>query len=85
MGAKPSAEELADLHKEAKSRYDKKIPPGFEKSKEKGEPDAFGDYVGWRQLIEIAKAEQKSVIFVCDDRKKDWWNIEKNGRTKAPI
>ena len=80
--AESSAEELVELHRQAKSRYESKIPPGY-KDKEKGEPDAFKDYVGWCQLIEIAKKEKKDLIFVCDDAKEDWWHIEK-GRTIGP-
>lgn len=51
--------------------------------KEKGVPDGYGDYVGWAQLQEIARAEKRGVIFVTDDFKSDWWYIE-GSRTLGP-
>ena len=67
------------MHKQARERYKVQIPPGY-MDQAKGEPDCFGDYIGWVQLIEITKAEGKGVIFVCDDRKEDWWE-KTGGRT----
>lgn len=83
LGPKPSDSELVQLHSDAKTRYDNKIPPGFADLKDKSEPDAYGDYVGWRQLIDIAKKESKGLILVIDDVSEDWWQIEK-GRTIGP-
>ncbi len=83
VGKAPSESELQQLHQEAKSRYDKAIPPGYADLKEKGEPDAFADYIGWCQIIEIAKAEEKPVIHITDDTKEDWWYIERE-RTVGP-
>lgn len=82
LGDLPSEEELAKLHQEAKARYDKSTPPGY-KDLDKGIPDAFGDYIGWYQLIKIAKKAKKGVIFICDDAKEDWWHIQ-NERTIGP-
>ena len=73
LGPKPTPEELTLLHERAKERYDKKRPPGYSDLKGKGAPDAYGDFIGWSQLIEIAKKEQKGVILVLDDSKEDWW------------
>lgn len=83
LGKAPTDEELTELHEQARIRYAKKIPPGYEDLKEKGEPQAYGDYIGWSQVIDIGKQEQKGVIFVCDDAKEDWWHIEKE-RTIGP-
>jgi hypothetical protein len=79
----PSPEEVAKLHEVAKARYDKKIPPGFADLKEKDVPDAYGDYIGWSQLMQIAAKEQRGIIFVTDDFKNDWWHIE-GDRTVGP-
>jgi PIN like domain len=73
MGSPPTQEELHNLHIEAEERYKQLIPPGFADLKEKKAPEAYGDYIGWHQLIAIAKAEQKSMILVNDDLKDDWW------------
>jgi PIN like domain len=40
------------------------FPPGFEDLREKEVPDACGDYIGWQELMGIAKSEQKGIIFV---------------------
>jgi len=79
----PTEKELSDLHDQARDRYDKKVPPGYADLKDKGVPDAYGDYVGWVQLMEIAKSEGRGVVFVTDDLKDDWWFIE-HERTIGP-
>ncbi|MBJ6620202.1 PIN domain-containing protein [Streptomyces sp. DHE17-7] len=65
------AEELA----KAKERADSQIPPGyldFEGGK-KGNEEAAGDYLVWRQLLDEAHERKVDVIFVTRDLKDDWW------------
>jgi hypothetical protein len=83
IGACPTEEELSHLHLEAKARYEKKTPPGFSDLKRKEVPDAYGDYIAWHQLMQIAKAEKQDFILVVDDLKDDWWYIERE-RTVGP-
>jgi hypothetical protein len=83
VGQGPSPDELAKLHADAQQRYDQQVPPGFLDLKEKAAPDAYGDFIGWHQLMEIAKAEKMDIILVVDDFKEDWWNIERD-RTIGP-
>ena len=83
VGSCPTPEELSQHHSEAKNRYDKKIPPGFSDLKKKDVPDAYGDYIAWHQLMQIAKAEKQDFILVVDDLKDDWWYIERE-RTVGP-
>ena len=83
IGKAPTPEDLANLEKEAKDRFDKNIPPGFADVK-KGMPEAAGDYVAWKQLMEIAREERKGIILVIDDNKEDWWRIE-GDRTVGPL
>jgi len=83
VGPEPTPEDLVRLHDEAKRRYDKRIPPGYADLKKKGVPQAYGDYIGWAQLMEIAQGEKRGVIFVTDDFKGDWWYIE-GTRTLGP-
>ncbi|MGD0091287.1 MAG: PIN domain-containing protein [Planctomycetota bacterium] len=80
VGAAPSQQELKQWHDEARARYQQKVPPGYEDLKEKGDPGAFGDFIGWVQLIEICKQHKKPVILVTDDSTEDWWQIEKERR-----
>lgn len=84
------------LSKAAENRYKFKIPPGYEDSgKDKDGPDEFshsgliykrkyGDYFSWTQILEYAKeTNRKSVIFVTDDGKEDWWSLVEFNGTKT--
>lgn len=78
-----SEEELVQIYKEGKLRYDKKTPPGYEDNK-KSEEHKFGDLVLWKQILNKAKTEKKAIILISDERKEDWlWKI-KDGRTIGP-
>jgi hypothetical protein len=83
VGKEPTAEELKVFHEKAQSRYTARIPPGYEDLKEKGEPDAYGDYVGWVQVMALAKDAAAPAILVTDDSKADWWHIQSE-RTIGP-
>lgn len=75
---------LKEIHKEGKYRYAAKIPPGFEdKNKKTGNP--YGDLVLWFQILDYAKREKVSIIFVTDEEKKDWWLINKINNEKDYI
>jgi len=84
VGRCPTPEERLRMETEAQARYDKRIPPGFADAKEKGFPDACGDYIAWQQLMEMAKEEKKGFILVIDDVKEDWWLLER-GRRVGPL
>jgi hypothetical protein len=83
IGTAPDEAALKKLHEQAADRYDKKIPPGYSDLKEKTVPRAYGDYILWRELIEIAKAEQNDLILVTNESKEDWI-LEINGRKLGP-
>lgn len=73
----------ADFVAEAERRFSKKLPPGYEDAKSKQGDNKFGDFAIWRELISIAKVYKRSVVWVSDDKKDDWWwNV--NGRTLGP-
>jgi hypothetical protein len=74
---------LNQLHKVAEERYEKKIPPGFSDLKDKGAPNAYGDFIAWKQLIEISKERKSDFIFVTDDSKEDW-RLQISGKTIGP-
>jgi hypothetical protein len=73
VGEAYSEERLALAFEEARKRYAKGVPPGFMDFGKKPEPDCFGDYVGWRQILEFSKEAKRPIIFVTDDLKADWW------------
>jgi hypothetical protein len=79
IGPRPSAAELSQFHSDAAARFAVSTPPGY-KDSEKGIPDAYGDYIGWRQLMSIAASEKKDFILVTDDVKEDWWQVEQERR-----
>jgi PIN like domain len=83
VGAPYSADKLAEIYKDGATRYDNKVPPGYEDRKSK-EDDArkYGDLVVWYQLIDKAK-EGRPIIFVSDDGKEDWWLLH-HGSTLGP-
>ncbi len=85
IGTPPEKQEYIDkLNKEGENRYINKIPPGYEDQK-KEEVFAFGgiqyhgkygDLIIWKEIIEHAKKDEiKSIIFITDDKKEDWWQI----------
>lgn len=71
---------------EGERRYASETPPGYKDSKKdaSGDPNRkFGDLIVWKQLIAKAKADQRPLIFITDDKKDDWW-LEQSGRTIGP-
>ena len=79
-------ETLSDIAKEGEERYNQDIPPGYKDSKKDNTGDTYrkyGDLIIWKQIIEHARLQNKSIIFITDDKKEDWW-LEQSGRTIAP-
>jgi len=77
-------DKLAEIYKIGEERFKYKIPPGFEDEKSKEGINKYGDLVLWKQVIELAKTHNKSVILITDERKSDWWWKIKDGRTIGP-
>ena len=80
LGAKSAP---PDALARAKARFSDNRPPGL-RDKSKGGDAQYGDAIIWIQLLEQAKATKKSMVFVTDDRKDDWWLIH-GGKTLAPL
>ena len=83
---------LDKICEDGKSRYENKIPPGYEDHKKKGSYlfedkehiRKFGDLILWKEIIEKAKSENlKYVVLVTGDVKEDWW-FEKRGKKLGP-
>ena len=69
--------DLEALYTEGEKRYTNKIPPGYcdeKNKKEKGKRSLYGDLIVWKQTILHCKEQAKSVIFITDDHKPDWWD-----------
>lgn len=77
---------LGQIKKEGKERYAAKIPPGYKdgnKAKDSNDNNAYGDLIVWKQILDYAKQESKSIIFVTHDQKEDWWE-QLHGKTIGP-
>jgi hypothetical protein len=86
IGNKFSRSELKNIYLEGKERYDELVPPGFkdlDNKRKLGDRHIYGDLIIWKELIRYTIDEKKSLIFVTDDRKEDWWTIY-NGKTIRP-
>ena len=82
VGKPYSEEELDSLYQKAEKRFIYKKPPGYKDAK-KPVPKSYGDVVLWFQLIDYARTQQKSIIFITDDDKEDWW-LKYEGETIEP-
>lgn len=80
IGVAPDESALKQLHAQAAERYKNKTPPGYADSKDKGVPQAYGDYIVWRQLMDLARERKQNFIFVTDETKEDW-RLTHGGRT----
>lgn len=92
-GSPPTAEWINDVNNKGAERYKKLIPPGFMDASKAGKKyffdlefeEKYGDLYIWMEIIEKSKKNDiESVIFVCDDRKKDWW-YETKGITHGAL
>lgn len=83
IGINYDEEKLAEIKKEGKDRYEKKLPPGY-KDVKKPEDKKYGDLILWYQIIDKAKESKKPIILISGDVKEDWW-LEKNGKRIMPL
>jgi len=90
VGVGYSKEQLELIIENGKSRYDEKIPPGYQDIKKGGDSPLFserckpyGDYIVWLQILDKAKELSKSVLFITGDTKDDWWE-KFRGKTIGP-
>ncbi|GAB1620619.1 hypothetical protein AAOGI_06690 [Agarivorans albus] len=83
-------DKLNELISEGENRYKEKIPPGYKDGSKGGDGSIFlekcrkfGDLIVWKQIIDKAIKEEKSIVLVTDDKKEDWWQ-KINGKTIGP-
>lgn len=76
VGVAYSDQKSEEICKKGKKRYDRKIPPGY-MDPDKREPEMYGDLILWFQAIDKAKAENRPIILITDEKKGDWWLISK--------
>jgi hypothetical protein len=79
----PPYTDMHDIYVRAEQRLQLSIPPGFKDAATKKDFHRYGDVVLWLQLLDYAKMQKKSIIFVTSDAKTDWW-LERDGKTIGP-
>lgn len=72
VGHEPAQAEIDEIEKEYNYKITKGIYcPGFKDSDKRN--NSSGDLHLWKQMLDYAAKNQKSIIFVTEDRKEDWW------------
>jgi len=81
VGREFTFNEILEITREGKHRYEFKIPPGYGdlESKEKKGTQIFGDLIVWKQILEYSKYKKLPIIFITNDIKKneDWCYLDK--------
>lgn len=77
-------EEIYQICEEGLNRYKREIPPGYKDAKNKDGIAKYSDLILWKEIIKFAREERRNIIFVTDDVKRDWWNIENDTYTFLP-
>lgn len=75
-GPELSYEQIKKIVLEGDWRYRHQIPPGYKDASTKDGIRKFGDLIIWKEIINRAISFQDNVIFICDDRKEDWYTSE---------
>lgn len=85
VGKKYDFKAKMKIIEEGELRKRLKIAPGFNDDSKEG-LQQFGDLIIWKQIIDLAKENNQSVIFITKDIKKgDWCDLnEKGDRIKNP-
>lgn len=75
-------QETLALYQEGELRYRYQIPPGYmdisKDDRDHNNQKKFGDLIIWKQMLDKAKEDKSSLIFVTNDKKEDWWDYEKD-------
>lgn len=89
-----SQEELEKMLEDSEVRFENKIPPGFKDKNPKDESvfcdgkilykNKYGDLIIWKQAIDYARSGHDKIIFITDDSKTDWWDVD-GGETRGPL
>lgn len=80
--------EIFEIVKEGKTRYEFKIPPGYEdyaKNDSKEGTQIFGDLIIWKEIMQHAKLTQKPVVLISNELKIDWcYRVENQHYIERP-
>lgn len=80
INTKLSTKEYLSTIKEGELRFRYNIAPGYLDSKDKEGKEKFGDLIIWKEILKLPKiTDAEAVIFITDDNKGDWGEIQRNG------
>lgn len=68
--------EKLSILQEGKIRFENLIPPGY-MDQEKDGMDKYGDLFVWKSIIKAASEKNANILFICNDKKEDWWEQNK--------
>lgn len=81
-------DEILNITKEGKHRFEFKIPPGYGDlyKKEKKGTQIFADLIIWKQILIYAKEIKRPIVFITNDISKDedWCYINQNKQIISP-
>lgn len=83
IGEKFSFKEIQEIIDEGNIRYQHKIPPGYQDIDKIGF-QKFADLIIWKEILKYSSSQKKSIIFVVDDNKEDWWVFDKKRNPLKP-
>ncbi|WP_339289551.1 PIN domain-containing protein [Paenibacillus sp. FSL E2-0201] len=88
VGAPFTYRQRINIYTEGSIRYQHKIPPGYEDNgKRKNDEtslEKYGDLLIWKQILRQAESSGKSVIFITNDAKEDWWLLDSHKKPVEP-
>lgn len=82
IGEKYLYSEICKIIKEGEFRFRNTIPPGYKDEDKKRGFQKYADLIIWKQILTYSLETQKSIIFIMDDVKEDWWILDKK---RSPI
>ena len=76
IGRELTFDEMMEICKEGKYRYEEQIPPGYKDKSNKEGMGKYGNLFIWKQILEYASSVRQDVLFISNDVKGDWWDSE---------
>ncbi|OLN21612.1 hypothetical protein BTO30_14110 [Domibacillus antri] len=73
-------DEIYLLCAEGERRYKKRTPPGYKDGEKKTGVQAYGDLLIWKEVLAYCQEKNLNLIFVTDDVKEDWFEINDSKR-----
>lgn len=73
IGERFSKTDLNTIFKEGEDRYNNDIPPGYLDKNKSHKNRQYGDLILWKSIIKFSKQKDTNIIFICDDKKDDWY------------